>query len=90
MRRSVASRSDVGAGGDQRAQRLRLLAHVPRHQLEQQVVLAVEVRIEGPLRVAGGLADAAQRGRHDAAAHDFAPARPRAAAPGSGPDFVRG
>lgn len=62
-----------GAGGDQRAQRLGLLAHVARHQFEQQVVLAVEVRIEGALRIAGSFADAAQRGAHDAAAHHFAP-----------------
>ena len=64
---------EIGACRDQRAQRLGLVAHVPRHQFEQQVVLAVEVRIKGALRIAGRLTDAAQRGRHDAAAHDFAP-----------------
>ena len=78
------------AGGDQRAQGLGFLAHVPRHQLEQQVVLAVEVRIEGALRIAGGFANAAQRGGHHAAAHHFAPSRARAAARGFRPDFVRG
>ena len=42
-----------------------------QHEFEQEFVPAAEVRIEGALRKARGLADLAQRNGHDAAANDF-------------------